>query len=166
RSVRPLHRPAHKPAPFTRQTVPRQAVNRLRNRPARLWRCCGRENRPPAHARVGGRYGTVGRWPASSCASRAALSPASWVASSFGLNAPPGPPPGTPFASAASRAALSPASCVGSSLEPRAVVDVVEVEVVPLVAAQWRAWCFLPPAASAAADRAPPPISRQPTQTI
>ena len=30
-------------------------------------------------------YGTVGTWPASSCASRAALSPASCVGSSLGL---------------------------------------------------------------------------------
>jgi hypothetical protein len=33
-------------------------------------------------------YGTVGICPAFSCASRAALSPASWVASSFGLKVP------------------------------------------------------------------------------
>src|SRR6266550_8514908 len=36
--------------------------------------------------RVG--YGTVGTWPAFSCASRAALSPASCVASSLGTNLP------------------------------------------------------------------------------
>lgn len=33
-------------------------------------------------------YGTVGTCPAFSCASRAALSPASWVGSSFGTNLP------------------------------------------------------------------------------
>src|SRR5713101_9306942 len=42
-----------------------------------------------------GRYGTVGNWPASSCASRAALSPASWVAFSFGTNVPLGAVLGT-----------------------------------------------------------------------
>src|SRR5206468_8852697 len=36
----------------------------------------------------GPRYGTVGTWPAFSWASRAALSPASWVGSSFGTNLP------------------------------------------------------------------------------
>jgi hypothetical protein len=34
------------------------------------------------------RYGTVGTWPAFSCASRAALSPASWVAFSLEWNVP------------------------------------------------------------------------------
>jgi len=33
-------------------------------------------------------YGTVGTWPAFSCASRAALSPASWVGSSLGTKLP------------------------------------------------------------------------------
>src|SRR5207302_4817312 len=35
-------------------------------------------------------YGTVGNWPASSCASRAALSPFSWAAFSLGTNLPVG----------------------------------------------------------------------------
>jgi hypothetical protein len=34
------------------------------------------------------RYGTVGNWPAFSWASRAALSPASWLAVSLGTNFP------------------------------------------------------------------------------
>src|SRR2546421_9818093 len=41
--------------------------------------------RPPKHTNP---YGTVGPCPAFSCASRAALSPASWVASSLGTNVP------------------------------------------------------------------------------
>ena len=36
----------------------------------------------------GDAYGTVGTCPAFSCASRAALSPASWVGSSLGTNLP------------------------------------------------------------------------------
>src|SRR6266481_8237099 len=43
---------------------------------------------PPAPAAPGGLYGTVGICPAFSCASRAALSPASCVGSSFDLNVP------------------------------------------------------------------------------
>jgi hypothetical protein len=38
--------------------------------------------------RLAATYGTVGTWPAFSWASLAALSPASWVGSSFGLKAP------------------------------------------------------------------------------
>src|SRR2546421_610333 len=41
--------------------------------------------RPPKHTNP---YGTVGTCPAFSCASRAALSPASWAGSSFGTNLP------------------------------------------------------------------------------
>jgi hypothetical protein len=43
---------------------------------------------PPALAAAGRLYGTVGICPAFSCASRAALSPASCVGSSFGLKVP------------------------------------------------------------------------------
>src|SRR5712692_1804367 len=42
----------------------------------------------PAVTGRGRTYGTVGTWPAFSCASRAALSPASCVASSLGTNLP------------------------------------------------------------------------------
>jgi hypothetical protein len=42
----------------------------------------------PPHARSSDGYGTVGTWPAFSCASRAALSVASWAALSFEWNVP------------------------------------------------------------------------------
>src|SRR5438094_8883029 len=43
---------------------------------------------PTQHGRFS--YGTVGNWPASSCASRAALSLFSWAAFSLGTNLPLG----------------------------------------------------------------------------
>src|SRR6266478_6568476 len=91
------------------------------------------------------RYGEVGLWPASSCASRAALSPASCVASSFGLKAPLPLGPACPESSAASRAALSPASCAGSSLDlkdPVVVVPVVLVVVAASLACTLPLCCF------------------------
>src|SRR2546423_14446786 len=59
-------------------------VCRSGSRPTRVR---GRTIRPLPYP-SGPRYGTVGNWPAFSWASRAALSPASWVASSFGTNLP------------------------------------------------------------------------------